>query len=197
MQKLVSVARWDELNVLSVVNEIYSEVEEEAERQYLDIAQRAYKEASREIIAVFPEKKDRFKPLQMLFIAGLLGSYDTKTEYVYRHEVGRKKARLTESLIAINQGQDILNSQATREALRKAIGLMERQMRNMADTATDEARREAYSDAGMEKVMWITQGDEKVCKVCRPRDRVVYPVFDVPAKHPNCRCYLVAVTGQE
>ena len=197
MQRMVSVASWDELNVLAAVNEIYNEVEEEAERQYLDIAQRAYKEASREIIAVFPEKKDKFKPLTAMFIAGLLDSYDTKTEYVYRHEVDRKKARLAESLIAINRDPVAFNSNATREALKRAIGLMERQMRNMADTVTDEARRQADADAGVGEVMWHIQDSEACAKICKPRDQHIYPLYGVPAKHPNCRCYLTPVTREE
>ena len=40
---------------------------------------------------------------------------------------------------------------------------------------------------------WITQRDEKVCKICGPRHGQIYHLFDTyeiwPA-HPNCRCYL-------
>ena len=192
MQRMVTTAKWDELNVISAVNDIYSDIENQAEQQYLEIAQRAYKEASREIIAVVPEKKNRFTLPQMAFVLALLGSYDTKTEYVYRHEIDRKKGRLSESLIAINQGQDVFNSNATRDAVRRAVVLMEGQLRNMADTVTDEARRQAFADAGVDEVRWVTQHDEKVCKVCRPRDGVKYKLYEVPAKHRNCRCYLVA-----
>ena len=189
-----SLTKWDEVNVISAVNEVYSEVEQEAEARYLDIAQRAYKDASRQIIAIMPERKNRFTLPTALFIAGLLTSYDTKTEYVYSHEADRKRSRLSEALIAINSGQDVFNSNATREALRRAIVLMEGQLRNMADTVTDEARRQAFADAGVDEVIWVTQHDEKVCKVCRPRDGVKYKLFNVPAKHRNCRCYLVAAT---
>ena len=192
MQRMVTTAKWDELNVISAVNDIYSDIEIQAEQQYLEIAQRAYKEASREIIAVVPEKKNRFTLPQMAFVLALLGSYDTKTEYVYRHEIDRKKGRLSESLIAINQGQDVFNSNATRDAVRRAVVLMEGQLRNMTDTVTDEARRQAFADAGVDEVRWVTQHDEKVCKVCRPRDGVKYKIYEVPAKHRNCRCYLVA-----
>lgn len=199
LQRLASsVAKWDELNVISAVNGIYSDVEQEAERQYLIIAQQAYKEAAREIVAVIPAAKKKLINLPTaLFIVGLLSSYDTKTEYVYNHEVDRKRARLGEALVAINSGQAVFNSNATREALRRAIVLMEGQMRNMADTVTDESRRQAFADAGVDMVMWVTQHDEKVCKVCRPRDGVKYKLFDIPAKHRNCRCYLVAIHSDE
>lgn len=45
-------------------------------------------------------------------------------------------------------------------------------------------------------VRWITQGDDKVCPICAPRDGVVYTVAETrymfPA-HPNCRCELEPV----
>lgn len=38
---------------------------------------------------------------------------------------------------------------------------------------------------------WVTLRDEKVCKICGPRDGVIYRIIDLmdiwPA-HPNCRC---------
>lgn len=41
-------------------------------------------------------------------------------------------------------------------------------------------------------VRWITQRDEKVCKICGPRDGKLYTTLEIryilPA-HPNCRCF--------
>lgn len=196
-QRMASRAVWDELNVLQETKAIYDDVEAQAEREYLQIARKAYDDAGKEIVAVQPERKSRLSAPTVLFIAALLLAYNDKTQYVYRHELERKRARLNESLIAINDNPIIFNSNATREALRRGIHLFQRQVRNMSDTVTDEARRQAFDDTGVTKVRWITQQDEKVCPVCRDRNGVVYPLYDVPAKHPNCRCYLIPVEFKE
>jgi hypothetical protein len=51
----------------------------------------------------------------------------------------------------------------------------------------------ASRDSMVTYVRWVTLRDEKVCKVCGPRDDVIYRIIDVmdiwPA-HPNCRCRL-------
>lgn len=48
-------------------------------------------------------------------------------------------------------------------------------------------------DAELAYVRWVTQRDEKVCKICGPREGRTYPISAVgmiwPA-HPNCRCTL-------
>ena len=43
-------------------------------------------------------------------------------------------------------------------------------------------------------IMWVTQDDGKVCKICEERDGEVYPPGAVPPfpAHPLCRCYLSA-----
>jgi SPP1 gp7 family putative phage head morphogenesis protein len=48
-------------------------------------------------------------------------------------------------------------------------------------------------DEALSYVRWITLRDEKVCKICGPRDGRIYSISDAtdiwPA-HPNCRCRL-------
>lgn len=193
MQRLVSTAAWDEMNVIGAVKQVYSDSERRAFNEYLTVAEKAYEDAGREVLAMLPGSKDRLKGITALFITALLLGYDPKTKYVYKHEVERKEARLSENLIAVNTHADLFNSNETREALQRAARLYGRQMRNMADTVTDEARVQAFDDAGIEKVTWITQRDRKVCRICRERDGMVYPIRSVPEKHPNCRCYLIPV----
>jgi len=195
----VSTAKWDELNVIGQVRSVYDDVERQAEDAYQKIAQSAYKDAQKALLLIFPEGKQWFHSLPgMIFVAALLDEYDGKTQYVYRRELERKRDRLVESLMAVNHGSpEIFNSQATRESLRRGLGLFEGQMRNMADTVTDAARVRAFDDAGVKTVRWVTQEDEKVCKVCRERNGVKFPLYGVPAKHPNCRCYLVPVAPGE
>lgn len=193
MQRLATTATWDELNVIGAVKEVYNDSEKRAFNEYLTVAEKAYADAGKEVLALLPNKKDSLKGITALFIMALLLGYDPKTQYVYKHEVERKEARLSESLIAVNQHADLFNNQETRAALLRALRLYERQMRNMADTVTDEARIQAFDDVGIEKVTWITQRDRKVCSICRERDGQVYSIRSVPEKHPNCRCYLIPV----
>ena len=49
----------------------------------------------------------------------------------------------------------------------------------------------ASADRMVTYLRWVTQRDEKVCKICGPRDGIIYRTIDLmdiwPA-HPNCRC---------
>lgn len=51
----------------------------------------------------------------------------------------------------------------------------------------------AANGADLPYFRWLTQRDEKVCKICGPRDGRIYSTRDAgtlfPA-HPNCRCRL-------
>ena len=59
------------------------------------------------------------------------------------------------------------------------------------DLVSDEASMRAMTDAGIEKVMWITQQDERVCLDCDEKQGKIYKLSEVPDKpHPRCRCYL-------
>lgn len=94
--------------------------------------------------------------------------------------------------MAVGQASDrarIANTQAARKALKRALDVLERQVMEMADTVTDDARTEAFRDAGIDEVRWNTQQDERVCSVCHDRDGLIYPVDQLPPKHPRCRCY--------
>jgi SPP1 gp7 family putative phage head morphogenesis protein len=48
-----------------------------------------------------------------------------------------------------------------------------------------------HRDAGIEEVMWVTAGDERVCEECRPLDGQVFRLDQVPPKHWGCRCILI------
>lgn len=182
------VADWDALNVISVtskVDELYSRLYDYLKVHYLNIARRAYKDA-------WVGKPEDEEEVDDLFIIALLDRYDPKTEYQYSHEWGRKRDRLKEAVMSTSDVAP--NSQMLREVIRRALKLLERQVGWMGDTVTDEARNKAFEDAGVEKVRWNTQEDERVCSVCRERNYKVYEIRHLPAKHPNCRCYFTPVT---
>lgn len=185
-------AAWDELNVLQVsraVDELYSRLDRYIREEFLEVATEVYRDVAKQE----PEAKS---PPNDLYILGLLHMYDTKMQYQYSKEWERKRDRLKESMMAVGIAADnlnIANTQAGRAALKRALDLAERQVMEMVDTVTDETRIKAYRDAGLEKVRWITQQDNRVCHTCDERHGKVYLIDRLPAKHPRCRCYLVGV----
>lgn len=195
-QNTALTAQWDELNVLRTVSDLYQRIDDFSRGEYLSIARKAYADARDEILALLPEKEGSFTDLDMLFLINIYTRYDRKTEYRYDREWERKRDRLAESMMAVIQAQDaarISNTNEIRSALQRALNLMERQMRQMADTMTDEARNQAFADAGVDQVMWNSQHDNKVCAECDERDGQIYSIYAVPSKHRGCRCYLTPV----
>lgn len=180
-------AVWDGLNVIAQVDNLYSNLYQFTISRYIQIARRAYRDAWDEM---FPGQKPE-DDLDYLFVAKVLDGYDTKMEYKYSSEWQRKSDRLKEALMSI--GESTPNSQRAREALKKARDLLERQVSEMADTMTDEARSEAFRDAGIERVRWNTQQDSRVCHVCRERSGMIYEIDRIPPKHPHCRCWYTPI----
>lgn len=58
-----------------------------------------------------------------------------------------------------------------------------------------EGQMRALSRAGVERWMWNTAGDERVCDICGPRDGQVYEVGrdEPPPAHVRCRCWVSGV----
>lgn len=196
-QRTASTARWDELNVMRTTDELFKQIDTYVQWQLRQIAQKAYEDAKREIIAVLPEKEQNMPGIATaFFVMAVLRSYNGKTQYRYDREWERKRDRLAESVMAVIQQNELaklVNSNEVREALQRSMRLMQGQVREMADTMTDEARNEAFKQAGIDEVMWHDQNDSKVCKECRERDGQIYSIYNVPSKHPHCRCWLSAV----
>lgn len=114
--------------------------------------------------------------------------------WVPRGEWERKRSYLFESLVA---------ARASGASKRKAVDFARkrwgRQLSQSADDVTAIGMRRAYSDAGVTRVRWVTQRDERVCETCGPRDGRVYRVDRMPQylAHYGCRCVLVPVEGGE
>lgn len=190
-QNLAVTAKWDELRIvgtLQTVNALYERLNEACEDEYLFIAKHAYRDVRKETDTREPDE---------LFIFALISAYDQKMQYRYDREWQRKRDRLAESLIAVTQAADarLNNGNEVRQALKRALTLMEKQMQDMAETVTDEARIRAFDDMGIEKVKWNDMSDGKVCAQCAARDGQVYFLHDVPVKHRHCRCFLTPAEG--
>lgn len=124
--------------------------------------------------------------LRKTWLDKLLSDYNSITKYVFDNEIERKRERFFESVIASLEDKDRL---AIEQEYTRARNLLTRQTQQYCIDVEDEAVKKAYKDFGVERVMWISQRDGKVCKVCAERNGAIYPIDAVPPKpHPNCRC---------
>ena len=164
--------QFDSLNVIERTKEMYELLEELNENAFLEMANRTYREVN-------PQAEP---PTDKEWLLGLLLAYDIITKYVYKHEIERKRARFAEALIATQRKQ---------QEFATASNLLWKQTAQYAITVTDEASMQAYIDTGVKKVRWITEGDSKVCPVCRSRANKIYPIKSAPKK-----CVEIVISGQ-
>ena len=113
----------------------------------------------------------------------MLEEEDFVTLYDYENEWERKRQRLSEALAATN---------APNKEIDKALKLAILQVSHYADKATAKAALQAFKDAGVKKVKWITERDDRVCEKCEPLDGKVFDIDAVPQipQHWRCRCRL-------
>lgn len=182
----LKLAKWDELNVIRQVNTTYEESTRRAIRKYYEIAVEAY------IVAMYQMKMDRKRATEMAdetidltWVYEFLEDVDPVTLYEFFSERDRKKQRLIEALTATNNRNAEID---------KALRYWTRQVAQYADNSVFYARLQAFRDAGVEKVMWNTQRDERVCEECGPMDGEIFNIENVPnPPHWGCRCWLSPV----
>lgn len=169
-----ALVKFDEINTLKLIKEMYKELATLNKKAYLEIAKDTYKEIC--------EEDDE---INKKWVNETLLDYDPVTKYVYENEVIRKQNRLFESLLASkNKFQDF--------AL--AFNLWWRQTSQYGITITDKAVVEAYKKMGYTHLVWNTQKDKRVCEKCKERDGKAYPINNLPDKaHYGCRCYWTGV----
>ena len=190
-QNLSTEIGFDEMNVMETrkrVNAMYERLDRVIRREYRSVARKAYMDASAEAGTdggAFDAEK---------FVAGMLRAYDPVSDFVYDREWIRKRDRLFESIIATEHG-----NQEMRRNLKRGLDVLANQVRQYADNITAQARVTAFKRAGADVLVWITEDDEKVCKVCRPRHEQFYPIEMLPEwpAHWHCRCRLDWVDMEE
>lgn len=166
---------FDQLNVISKSEDLYRELDDINKKAFLEIAQKTYQEIN-------PKSE---KKLDLAWLLTILLRYDPVTKYVYDHEVDRKRARFAESLIA---------SKTKSKEFLTALNLWWKQTSQYGITVADTAVIQAYTDLGVKKVMWNTAKDDKVCKICKSRNKKIYPIDRIPDKpHYGCRCWFTPV----
>lgn len=182
----LKLAKWDELNVVRMVNKTYDDSVRMAERRYYEIAFEAF------IVAMLEAKVANWDATRMAedtitndWILDMLEEVDPVTLYAFLPETERKKQRLIEALaVAHNRNAEI----------DKALRYWTRQVGQYADNSVFRARLEAFRRAGIEQVIWVTQEDDRVCEDCEPLDGQIFDVDNVPdPPHYGCRCRLIPV----
>lgn len=176
----------DELNIIRTVSDVYDKTASDARTQYFEIAFEAY------IIAMVEAHADNREAtvkagqdITMDWIDEMLEETDFVTLYRFNNEKERKKQRLIEALAVTEQRNDEID---------KAIRYWSLQIGQYAINVTDRARLEAFTRAGIERLKWNTEKDERVCHVCQPLDGMVFDIEEAPPKqHLNCRCYYTPV----
>lgn len=175
--------KFDELNVMRMVTKVYDVAVRIAKRRYWQIAYDAYIAAL--ILADIEAEKAKEMADDAItedWVLDMLEDYDAVTHYRFDTEVDRKKQRLAEA---------ILSKSDKIAEIDKALRLFSQQLAQYADNSVIQATLDGYRDAGVKKVRWETEDDERVCRECEKRNGKVYAINKVPpAPHWRCRCQL-------
>lgn len=182
----LKLAKWDELHVIRKVSETYEQSTRRAVRKYYEIAVEAY------IVALYQMKMDKKKATQMAdkaidlsWVYAMLEEADPVTLYEFFPERERKKQRLIEALTATNNRNAEID---------KALRYWTVQVGQYADNSVYRARLDAFKDAGVKRVKWVTQKDERVCPECEDLDEQIFQIENVPPpQHIHCRCIVYPI----
>jgi SPP1 gp7 family putative phage head morphogenesis protein len=121
------------------------------------------------------------RDIDLDWVDEMLEETDFVTLYRFDTEMERKKQRLIEALAATDHWNDEID---------KALRYWTLQVGQYAINTVDRARLEAFKKAGVKKVRWNTEKDERVCKTCHALDGKVFEIDKAPNKqHINCRCW--------
>lgn len=179
-----TIANFDELNVINRVTTLYRVLDAETRKELFNLFVVRYLEVMASIGKDEPDE-DTVDDLAELHITGILGEPDPVTKYTYDAEILRKRDRAIESIKAVSGKIE------KREELDKALRFFSQMMGQYADNVSEDANIQALKDAGVKRVVWHTQEDEKVCSECSPLDGKSFDIEKIPDKpHWRCRCYI-------
>lgn len=180
---------FDELNVRQAkdfAKRLYAKLESRNEEMLRSIVEEAYKAG----FAEASEEEDDFSGLlETAIVLSLMARYHGVTHYSYNQEVKRKRDRLMEGLLSVDNRHD------AQEILNRAAKLWFNQSRQYADFAVDDARTRAFENAGVEYVKWVAEKDDRTCHTCKDLDGQVFAIDAMPEipQHHHCRCWVVPV----
>lgn len=124
-------------------------------------------------------------------------SYNSTMKYVYNNEKERKRDRYAELLIATALSTGVASEKLNSADMMKYQKRDARYWNLMLEEIAVDLERDVYihnwEEDGSEFVLWGAVGDEKTCAECEANDGLVFPIDDIPERHPGCRCILEPV----
>lgn len=186
----INVLKFDEINsrnkgeqaIFKYVKKAYVDMYDECLEMYEAIAKQMY---------AYVRKGDKYKFNEKKFVKEFIENPDRVTKYIFKDETDRKRSRLLEALLAVM----LAKKMTFKVELNVAMKLWSKQALQTADDIAMAALIQAYKDAGVKKVMWCTQEDERVCGKCEPLDGKVYSIDEMPdfPQHYACRCFVIPI----
>lgn len=139
-------------------------------------------------IKYYVGQKDGFRKTKTFdaekYVTWYLSSVNLVTQYIFVNEFDRKLARAIEEIISSPKKSDINKN------IEKALKYWNRQAKQAGDNITIESALEGAKSAGVTKVIWVTQDDERVCPKCNENDGKIFDIDKIKLPlHYNCRCY--------
>lgn len=191
---------FDEINSLllkKLLEETYEEIESQAIYAYLDIAERTYREAF-DLAKQLGYESGTYNPIWLGIITDWLLEYDLTTGYIFTNEVVRKRDRFSEQLMGVLINKKSINDPLTMLIYKKAGKYISDQIAEYGDIIAYKAMVQAYKDAGVKKVIWFSEHDNRVCSACLGLSEQEYDIDDVPSKpHWGCRCWLLPLRTEK
>lgn len=178
----LKTAKWDNVNIIQTVSDVYSKTAKRARRKYYEIAYESYLLALYEIgYDMKTANRMADKAITMEWVDAQLNQTDFVTLYRFYSETERKAYKLSETLeVSPNKSREI----------DKALKYWSQQLGQYAINITDYATIQAFVDAGVEMVKWISEHDGRTCNECYAYDGQLFLVTEIPRKpHWGCRCF--------
>ena len=182
----LKMAKWDEINIIREVKKVYTASARNARKRYYEVGFEAYL-LGLALCGIEPKEAHRMaeKAITDEWVKRILKSTDFVTLYRFDTETERKEYRLAEALEAAEKRNAEID---------KALRLWSQQLAQYAINVTDYAMIQAFEDAGVNEVQWVSEEDDRVCSECSSLDGQTFYVDDLPPKpHWGCRCTLMPI----
>lgn len=176
----LSLLKFDELNVMQVKSEtesLFTKLKRQSDRFYTGLLNNLAESMGFE--------EDKYD------LDELLETYSGTLLYSFATEMDRKRERLFETMVAIDDMSDP-----------EILAQQKKNIRNwntqVEEFGVDIERRIFLSelkDSNIRKVQWMTAEDERVCADCSDLNGIVFDIDNVPRRpHIGCRCWLKGVS---
>lgn len=123
------------------------------------------------------------------------------SQFEYLTNIAKELAKKITNILAKGYEEGKSIKQITQEIEEKIDNIVEKRAELIARSeiikASAMGTKQGMREAGIEKYMWITARDDKVCALCKSYDKKSFKIEDenspIPVKdtHPNCRCVIV------